>query len=320
MTLSRRAWIMGAAGSLMAPRLSRAAPIVVKVGDQGGQLRALMQASKALEGADYDVQWIEFAAAQPLLEAMRAEALDLGLAGDAPFSFAIAAGAGIKAILGLARDLPQGGDDRSGGLSIMAPNSSAITAVEDLRGRKVATTRGSIGHFIALTALRAHGIRFEEVDFSFLSPLDARSALSGGFIDAWAVWDPYVALLEVEGGCRPLFNGRQLANSYSFLCATDLAIARKRPALADFYGRFLASLEWQGTHQEEGAGILSGQTGFSLAVSRRVVSRSFRTPVPLGKAVEDGLATIASLYGEAKLLPRGSGDIAGALDGSFYRK
>lgn len=49
-----------------------------------------------------------------------------------------------------------------------------------------------------------------------------------------------------------------------------------------------------------------------------MVSRSFRTPVPLGKPVLDSLETIAALYGEAKLLPRGPGDLAGALDRSFY--
>ncbi|MGO7909938.1 ABC transporter substrate-binding protein, partial [Rhizobium leguminosarum] len=70
---------------------------VLKVGSQRGGTKAILIASGALEGAPYKIEWSEFAAAQPLLEAVGAQAVDLGEAGDAPFLFAYAGGSKIKA-------------------------------------------------------------------------------------------------------------------------------------------------------------------------------------------------------------------------------
>ncbi|MET0269311.1 MAG: hypothetical protein ABW173_02680 [Sphingomonas sp.] len=58
------------------------------VASQRGGTKAVMIASGALDGAPYAVEWSEFPAAQPLLEAVGGGAVDLGIAGDAPFMFA----------------------------------------------------------------------------------------------------------------------------------------------------------------------------------------------------------------------------------------
>src|SRR4051794_25344363 len=61
---------------------------VLRVANQKGSTRAMMVAAGVLNGAPYRVEWSEFPAAQPLLEAVGGGATDLGLAGDAPFIFA----------------------------------------------------------------------------------------------------------------------------------------------------------------------------------------------------------------------------------------
>lgn len=58
----------------------------------------MMIASGLLTDARYRVEWSEFRAAQPLLEAVGSGAADLGLAADAPFLFAYESGSPIKAI------------------------------------------------------------------------------------------------------------------------------------------------------------------------------------------------------------------------------
>jgi sulfonate transport system substrate-binding protein len=75
---------------------------VLRVANQKGSTRAMMEAAGVLKGASYRVEWSEFPAAQPLLEAVAGGAADLGLAGDAPFIFAYQSGAPVKAVGALA--------------------------------------------------------------------------------------------------------------------------------------------------------------------------------------------------------------------------
>lgn len=57
-----------------------------------------MEAAGVLKDVPYRIAWKEFVAAAPLLEALCADAIETGLVGDAPFTFAAAAGALAKAI------------------------------------------------------------------------------------------------------------------------------------------------------------------------------------------------------------------------------
>ncbi|HEX7948420.1 MAG TPA: aliphatic sulfonate ABC transporter substrate-binding protein, partial [Phenylobacterium sp.] len=90
---------IGAAGlAACAPQGPATSGTLLKIGSQKGGTKALMLASGALVGAPYKVEWSEFAAAQPLLEAIAAGAVDVGAVGDAPFLFAFASGTPIKAV------------------------------------------------------------------------------------------------------------------------------------------------------------------------------------------------------------------------------
>ncbi len=86
-----------------------------------------MEAAGVLKDVPYKVDWKEFAAAAPLLEALNAGAIDTGIVGDAPFTFAKAAGLKAKTIAAV-RQNPQG-------LAILVRKGSPIKTVEDLEGR-----------------------------------------------------------------------------------------------------------------------------------------------------------------------------------------
>jgi sulfonate transport system substrate-binding protein len=128
---------------------SAAAQTTLRVGDQKGNSQAVMEAAGVLKDVPYKIEWKEFPAAAPLLEALSAGAIETGLVGDAPFTFAAAANVPVKAIAAV-RQSQQG-------LAILVPDQSAIRSFEDLRGRKIATGRGSIGHQLILAALESKG-------------------------------------------------------------------------------------------------------------------------------------------------------------------
>ena len=93
--------------------------------------------------------WVSpsFAAAAPLLEALSAGAIETGLVGDAPFTFAAAAKVPVKAIAAIRQTQE--------GLAVLVPETSAVNNFDDLRGKKIATGRGSIGHQLVLAALES---------------------------------------------------------------------------------------------------------------------------------------------------------------------
>src|ERR1700716_1391165 len=86
------------AGILLSAIASACAQTPLRVGDQKGNSQAVMEAAGVLRDVPYKIEWKEFPAAAPLLEAISAGAIETGLVGDAPFPFAAAANVPVKAI------------------------------------------------------------------------------------------------------------------------------------------------------------------------------------------------------------------------------
>jgi sulfonate transport system substrate-binding protein len=234
----------------------------LRIGDQKGNMRAQLEAADALQHLPYDIKWSEFPAAAPLAEALNAGAVDAGIIGDAPLLFALASGAQVKAIA----------VDKSDayGTAVLVNVASPLKTAADLKGARIATGRGSIGHYIALRALASAGLSEKDVDFRFLGPVDAKMALANGSVDAWATWEPYTALAELSGQARVLVNGRGLSSGNSFLASTDKALAdpAHRAALQDYLVRLANAQVWAYQHLDSYSRTLAAIIGFPENAAR----------------------------------------------------
>jgi sulfonate transport system substrate-binding protein len=228
------------AGLLLSAIASAAAQTTLRVGDQKGNSQAVMEAAGVLRDVPYKIEWKEFPAAAPLLEALGAGAIDTGLVGDAPFTFAAAANVPVKAI-GAIRQSREG-------LAILVPRESRIHDFEDLKGKKIATGRGSIGHQLILAALESKGWSSSDVQLVFLAPSDAKIAYTQGSVDAWSTWEPYVSQEEVLFQSRRLITAEGLVPGIGFQVASPNAIRDKRPELEDFLRRLTAARAWSLTN------------------------------------------------------------------------
>jgi sulfonate transport system substrate-binding protein len=261
-------------------RGNAADPGVLHVGSQRGGTKAVMLASHALDGAAYRVEWSEFPAAQNLLEAIGAGAVDVGLVGDAPFQFAYQTGSPIKAVAAQAApNRPQGA------LSILVPARSPIRSVADLKGKRIATTRGSVGHYLILRALEANGLKSGDVRIVFLSPGDTKAAFDSGSIDAWSTWSPYTATALTEGA-RIVADGSAYLTGYGFDAANAQAAVAKRVILADFLQREAKALLWAKAHPQDYAAVLAHETGLPLPIARFTVDHNQRIAVPIDDALK----------------------------------
>jgi sulfonate transport system substrate-binding protein len=239
------------------------AETTLRIGDQKGNARAVLEAAGALAGASYRIEWLEFPAAAPLLEAAGAGAIDAGTVGDAPFTFAVAAGAPIKAIEAT-RSNPEG-------LAVVVERDSPLHQFKDLVGKKIATGRGSIGHQLVLAQLEANGLKPADVQLAFLLPSDAAIALKTGSVDAWSTWDPYVAQMELGQGARRIADGVGVTPGLSFFFARDdaLADADKRAALQDLVARLAKARRWGLEHLETYANSWSAIVGLRPKLASR---------------------------------------------------
>lgn len=281
---------------------------VLKVGDQSLQTRGILEASGQLKDLPYKIEWFNFPAAQPLGEALNAGAVDVGGLGDAPLVFALAAGARVRAVAAT-RSNPLD-------LAIVVGPQSPLTEVANLKGKRLATTRGSIGHYLALAALKKANVSASDVTFVFLAPADAKAALASGNVDAWSVWDPYTALGESRDHDRIIANGVGLSEGLSYQVATETAIAAKRAQLADFLRRVATGQRWALTHPDEVAAMQSRVTGLPTDVLKTVYQRGQVHPVAIDDSVVAAQQRTADTY-EAASVIRAHLDVRASFDRSF---
>ncbi len=214
--LTRRDAAIRLAGAALAsatvPTLGRTATQFLRVGYQKYGTLLLLKASGLLEERlaplGWSVEWRQFLSGPPLLEALGAGAIDLGAAGDTPPIFAQAAGVPLI-YLGTEPPSPKGE-------AILVNEDSPIRTLADLKGKKVAFNKGSNVHCLYIRALAKAGLRPGEVTPVYLPPPDGRAAFARGSVDAWIIWDPFLAAAQAAIRTRVLADGTGLAGNRQF--------------------------------------------------------------------------------------------------------
>jgi sulfonate transport system substrate-binding protein len=296
------------AGFLLGAVASAGAETTLRVGDQKGNSQAVMEAAGVLKDLPYKIEWKEFPAAAPLLEALGAGAIETGLVGDAPFTFAAAANVPVKAIAAIRQSRD--------GLAVLVPKASPIRDFDGLRGKKIATGRGSIGHQLILAALEAKGWSASDVQIVFLAPSDAKVAYTQGSVDAWSTWEPYVSQEEVLFQSRRVITAEGITPGLGFQVATPNAIRDKRVELEDFVRRLTAARAWSlnnvGAYAESWGKLM----GIPPAVPLNWLSRAKIRVAPIDDGVVADEQQTIDLYFRAGLI-RQKLNAADVVDRSF---
>ena len=283
-----------AAALLLGTPVLASAQTTLRVGDQKGNSQAVMEAAGVLKDVPYKIEWKEFPAAAPLLEALGAGAIETGLVGDAPFTFAAAANVPVKAIAAVRQSRD--------GLAVLVPEQSRIKSFDDLRGKKIATGRGSIGHQLILAALEARGWKPDDVQITYLAPSDAKVAYTQGSVDAWSTWEPYVSQEEVLFKSRRVITGEGLTPGLGFQVATPTAIKDKRPELEDFVRRLAAARAWSAGNVSSYAETWGKLMNIPTSVPLNWLTRAKIRIAPIDDAVIADEQTTIDLYFRAGLI------------------
>jgi sulfonate transport system substrate-binding protein len=228
-------------------------------------LRSLGSLEDRLEEKGIKVEWKEFQAGPALIEALNAGSIDFGRTGDSPPIFAQAADAPLVYVAA--------GKSKFKGSGVLVPQNSSIKSLADLKGKKVGFAKGSSSHYLLVKALEKAGLEYGDITPAFLSPGDARVAFEQGNIDAWVVWDPFVASTEISSNATLLTNGEGLTTDRDFFIANKKFAQSNGELLDIVLEEIQTSSEWANSNHEELVPMIASILGIEEEAIDRAVKR-----------------------------------------------
>ncbi len=296
--ISRRHLLAALPAFGIAAKVSADPSKLLRIGFQKGE--PLLVASKQnrtfeslLNPLGIEVQWVEFQFGPPMLEAMRANAIDIGAVGDTPPVFAQAAHGDLLYIAA----------QRAGGQAILLPPGSKLQTLHDLKGKKVAFGRGSSAHDLTIAALEKAGLTYADFQPIYLGPADAGAAFERGSIDAWTVWDPYFALFETRPGVRVLAKWTEITEQNSFFMASRAYVEANTATTTKIVNELNSITGWARAHRPELAALIAKETGMPLDAVQHAVDRAPFIVLPMNEEIVRNQQIVANRFRSLGLIP-----------------
>jgi sulfonate transport system substrate-binding protein len=167
--------------------------------------KGLLEKEFAKDGIS--IVWVQSAGSNKALEFLNAGSIDFGSTAGSAALVARINGNPIKAIYVFSR--PEW-------TALVTTKDSKIATVADLKGKRVAVTRGTDPHIFLVRALLDAGLTEKDITPVLLQHADGKTALIRGDVDAWAGLDPMMAQAEIEDGAK-LFFRNPAANTWGIL-------------------------------------------------------------------------------------------------------
>lgn len=249
----------------------------------------------ALKSRGIDVKWIEFAFGPPLLEALNTGNIDYGYTGDAPPIFAQAARANLLYVAAL----PSAGANEA----VIVPEGSPIKTLADLKGKKVGFAKGSSAHNTTVAALEKAGLAYTDITPITLAPADATVAFASGNLDAWTIWDPYLALAE-KGKVRVIASAKDVHEANAFFLANRDFTGKHADIVGLLNQTFAKESVWASDHRKEIAKSLHDATGVDSESIQKAVDRSLFVVQPVTDKVIATQQATADRFHKLGLIPK----------------
>jgi sulfonate transport system substrate-binding protein len=290
-----------AAGAALSSRAMAGAGLKeIRIGTQKGGFFPAVRQRHTLEDAfkplDIDIKWIDFQFGPPLLEAINVGSVDFGYVGDTPPIFAQAAGARIRYVAAVKSE----GNTQA----IVVPQHSPIKTLADLKGKRIAFGKGSSAHNLLVAALEKAGLNWSDITPAPLAPADATAAFVKGSVDAWSIWDPYLALAELKENARAIAFEKDVRKQNAFYIAGSDFVEKHPTLVARLNQMFAAEGVWADQHHEEVAKAQAEATGVNIEAIRRFVDRSNYRVVPVDDDVIDSQQVVADRFARFGLIPK----------------
>ncbi len=264
---------------------------------------------EAFKADGVQIKWILSQGSNRALEYLNAGSLDYGST------------ASLAALVGRANGIPLKTvyvSFEAAQLGILVAKDSPIQSVADLKGKKIASFKGTMPYFYLLSALHGAGISRGDVEIVHLAPNEGQTALESGRVDAWSGLDPFHASSQINAGSRIIATPK----------AADIGVLNAREEFIQKYPestkRVLAIFErarhWIIEHPEETAKLIAEEGKQNLAVAKLQLSRQdYQHPIP-GPELKAYLKQVSQLVIEEGIVKKTTdinAVIADLIDPSF---
>ncbi|WP_028311160.1 aliphatic sulfonate ABC transporter substrate-binding protein [Derxia gummosa] len=267
----------------------------------------------ALKADGTKVKWVFSAGSNRALEYLSGNSIDLG------------SSAGLAALLSKANGNPIRTvyvGSRPEWTGLLVAKDSPIRTVAELRGKKVAATKGTDPYLFLLRTLREFKVPKSEVEIVHLQHPDGRAALEQGKVDAWAGLDPHMAASELDAGSRFLYRNVGY-NTYNFLSAREAFLAEHPQVVAKVITAYEKARAWTLANLSDAAKILAEEAKVSVPVALLQVKlrTDFSNPLPSAEHVNALRAAAPILREEALVKPGTDLDktVAALIDTGFAK-
>jgi len=192
--------------------------------------------------------------------------------------------------------------------ALVVPKGSPVKSVAELKGKKIAATRGTDPFFFLLRTLQASGLKQSDVELVNLQHPDGRTALERGQVDAWAGLDPHLAASELQAGSRILFRNIDF-NTFGTLNAREEFLTSHPEVLRTVLAQYERARTWILAHPDDAVQILAEAARLSPEVARKqltertVLDRDVGVP---GEKLRAALAAVVPILRSEKLAAPGA--------------
>jgi sulfonate transport system substrate-binding protein len=309
--LSRRNLLLSALAASAAPRLARAAaspkeirvdwatynPVSMVLKEQG-----LLE--KEFAGEGISIRWVQSLGSNKALEFLNAGSIDFGSTAGAAALMARIIGNPIKSIYVYSR--PEW-------TALVTRKDTPINKIEDLKGKRVAVTRGTDPHIFLVRALRSVGLSEKDIVPVLLQHPDGKTALIRGDVDAWAGLDPMMAQAQVEDGAR-LFYRNKDANTWGILNASEDFLKQYPDLTRRFLGVYEQAREYCLAHYDDERRVFMGVTKLpGDVVDIQLRDRTELTFNRIGAPQRESILQAGKALQEAGIIPART-NVQNALD------
>jgi len=205
------------------------------------------------------VEWTLSAGSNKANEYLRSDAIDFGSTAGAAALLAKANGSAIQTVYIYSK--PEW-------TAIVVPAGSEITTLDQLKGKKIAATKGTDPYFFLLRALGTVSLSQDDVEIINLQHADGKAALERGNVDAWSGLDPFMAQTELEAGSTLIFRNIEF-NSWGTLNARTEFIEKYPAYVTRVLTQYERARAWIQANPDEAAQILADAAQLSIEVAKK---------------------------------------------------
>jgi sulfonate transport system substrate-binding protein len=279
--------------------LAQSATRTLRIGYQKGWLSILKgrgTLEKRLTPLGVAITWTEFNAGPVQLEALNVGSIDFGDVGEAPPIFAQAAGAPLVYV---GATVPRPHLE-----AVIVPKDSPIQTAADLKGKRIAFNKGSNVQYLLVKLLEKNGLKYSDVTPIFLPPPDARAAFQKGAVDAWIIWDPFLASAQKTLDARLLVDGQGIVNNRQYYFSSRDFATKNTDVLKIAIDEINAIDTWIGANKDAAAAELSTVLGLDKSITALYVGRAAYGTKTVTSDILAEQQAIADTFFELKLIPK----------------